>query len=121
MAHSFDNGPLITDAGEIDWTYLKKSARERAIFASDTGTAELREVHIWEEKLHGMALMMQTRWHRDDTMRRFAVSALVGHCESIAASGALPEPAEQSLRMLIAQTLSAFQMPAKADRVMEEA
>jgi hypothetical protein len=38
------------------------------------------------------------------------VASLVGHCESIAASGHLPQPAEQSLRLLIAETLSAFGM-----------
>lgn len=56
-----------------------------------------------------------------ETYQRFAVSALVGDCEAIAASGLLPEPAEQSLRLLIAQTLSAFEMPAKADRARENA
>lgn len=50
-----------------------------------------------------------------DTSQRLAVSALVGHCEAIAASGALAEPAEQSLRMLVANTLAAFGMPSKAD------
>jgi len=38
------------------------------------------------------------------------VASLVGHCESIAASGQLTEPAEKSLRFLIAETLSAFNM-----------
>jgi hypothetical protein len=38
------------------------------------------------------------------------VASLVGHCESIAASGHLTEPAEKSLRFLIAETLSAFNM-----------
>jgi len=38
------------------------------------------------------------------------VASLVGHCEAIAASGDLTEPAEQSLRFLIAETLSAFNM-----------
>lgn len=38
------------------------------------------------------------------------VASLIGHCESIAASGRLAEPAEQSLRFLIAETLSAFNM-----------
>lgn len=42
--------------------------------------------------------------------RDIAVAALVGNCEAIAASGLLPEPAEQSLRLLIAETLSAFNM-----------
>lgn len=51
------------------------------------------------------------------TCELFAVSALVGECEAIAESGRLTEPAEESLRLLIAQTLSAFHMPAKADRL----
>lgn len=38
------------------------------------------------------------------------VASLVAHCESIASSGLLPEPSEESLRLLIAETLSAFQM-----------
>ena len=48
--------------------------------------------------------------------QRHAVAALVGECEGLAASGALTEPAEQSLRLLIARTLVAFDMPSKADR-----
>jgi hypothetical protein len=44
-----------------------------------------------------------------------AVSALVGECEALAASGDLPPPAEQSLRFLIAHTLAAFEMPSKAE------
>jgi hypothetical protein len=47
------------------------------------------------------------------------VASLVGHCESIAASGHLPQPAEQSLRLLIAETLSAFGM-ASHDQVENE-
>ena len=39
-----------------------------------------------------------------------AVAQLIGHCEAIAASGELSEPAERSLRLLIAETLSAFGM-----------
>lgn len=42
--------------------------------------------------------------------QRCAVAQLIGHCESIVASGRLSPPAEQSLRMLIAETLSAFNM-----------
>jgi hypothetical protein len=48
--------------------------------------------------------------------RRLAVSALIGDCEAIAASGVLTEPAEQSLRLLIAKTLAAFDMPSKSER-----
>lgn len=42
--------------------------------------------------------------------RRLAVASLIGECEAIAGSGVLTEPAEQSLRLLIAETLSAFGM-----------
>jgi len=38
------------------------------------------------------------------------VASLIGECESIAASGQLTEPSEQSLRLLISETLSAFGM-----------
>lgn len=48
--------------------------------------------------------------------QRHAVAALIGHCESIASSGALTEPAEQSLRVLIAHTLVAFNMPSAAEK-----
>ena len=40
----------------------------------------------------------------------YAVAKLVGHCEAIVGSGLLPEPSEQSLRLLIAEALSAFNM-----------
>jgi hypothetical protein len=46
-----------------------------------------------------------------------AVAALIGHCEAIAASGQLAAPSEKSLRLLIAWTLTAFDMPSKAERV----
>jgi len=42
--------------------------------------------------------------------QQVCVASLVGHCEAIAASGDLTEPAEKSLRFLIAETLSAFNM-----------
>lgn len=42
------------------------------------------------------------------------VASLVGHCEALAASGDLTPPAEQSLRFLIAETLSAFGMQSHA-------
>lgn len=51
----------------------------------------------------------------NDTKRRLAVAALVGHCEAIAASGLLPEPSEVSLRHLIAQTLAAHGMPPRSE------
>jgi len=53
------------------------------------------------------------------TLQLFAVSALVGECEAIAESGHLTEPAERSLRLLIAATLSAYQMPPKCQRALE--
>ena len=53
--------------------------------------------------------------------QRYAVAALIGECESIAESGHLTEPAERSLRVLIAHTLSAFNMPSKAERAKESA
>lgn len=47
----------------------------------------------------------------DKTMwRAVCVASLIGHCEAIAAAGLLPEPSEESLRVLIAETLSAFGM-----------
>lgn len=58
-------------------------------------------------------------WRPGDPMpldQRLAVASLVGECEAIAASGALTEPAEMSLRLLIARTLVAFEMPSKAER-----
>ncbi len=45
-----------------------------------------------------------------DHWQHVIVASLVGHCESIAASGRLELSAEQSLRLLIAETLSAFGM-----------
>jgi hypothetical protein len=38
------------------------------------------------------------------------VASLIGHCEAIAASGLLPEPSEESLRVLIAETICAFNL-----------
>jgi hypothetical protein len=51
-----------------------------------------------------------------DRAQRYAVASLIGECESLVASGTLTEPAEQSLRVLIAHTLAAFGMPSKAER-----
>jgi hypothetical protein len=45
-----------------------------------------------------------------ESNQRLCVAALIGHCEAIAESGQLSEPAEESLRLLIAETLSAFGM-----------
>jgi hypothetical protein len=47
---------------------------------------------------------------RNLTRQAYAVAKLVGHCEAIAGSGLLPEPSEQSLRLLVAEALSAFGM-----------
>jgi hypothetical protein len=52
-----------------------------------------------------------------DRRRHLAVAALVGECESIVGSGVLTEPAERSLRFLIAEALSAHGMPSIAERV----
>ena len=38
------------------------------------------------------------------------VASLIGHCEAIIGKGLLPEKYEQSLRILVAETLSAFHM-----------
>lgn len=46
----------------------------------------------------------------DFMWQRICVASLLGHCESAVASGRLTTPAEQSLRLLIAETLSAFGM-----------
>lgn len=53
--------------------------------------------------------------------QRHVVAALIGNCEALAASGTLTAPAEQSLRILIALTLAAFDMPSKAERAKERA
>lgn len=50
----------------------------------------------------------------------YAVAKLVGHCEAIVGSGLLPEPSEQSLRLLIAEALSAFEMDVHQDNVKAE-
>lgn len=50
----------------------------------------------------------------------YAVAKLVGHCEAIVGSGLLPEPSEQSLRLLIAEALSAFNMDAHQDNIKAE-
>jgi hypothetical protein len=42
--------------------------------------------------------------------RAVCVASLIGHCEAIAASGLLPEPSEESLRVLIAECLCAFNL-----------
>lgn len=52
--------------------------------------------------------------------RRLAVAALIGDCEAIAGSGVLTEPAEQSLRLLIAEALSAFGMQPRDDQFEQD-
>jgi hypothetical protein len=66
---AFNNSFLISAAGEIDHDFIAFSARARAIAASDTGTAEPREIRIWEEKLTGMADMLRTRFARNALQR----------------------------------------------------
>lgn len=63
-------------------------------------------------------------WRPGDPLpldQRLAVASLIGECESIAGSGQLTEPAEQSLRLLIAETLSVFNMPSIAERESADA
>lgn len=71
------------------------------------------------------AATQEERWDRERDYRkheprpadqRLAVAALVGECEAIVGSGLLSEPAERSLRLLIARTCSAFEMPSIAER-----
>jgi hypothetical protein len=50
----------------------------------------------------------------------YAVAKLVGHCEALVGSGHLTEPSEQSLRLLIAETLSAFDMEPHQSAVKAE-
>ena len=51
-----------------------------------------------------MVRSINTNW------QHVCVASLIGHCEAIAKAGLLPEPSEESLRVLIAETLSAFGM-----------
>jgi hypothetical protein len=48
--------------------------------------------------------------------QRAAVAKLVGYCEGIAGSGKVGEHVEGRLRELIAETLTAFDMPSKVER-----
>ena len=45
-----------------------------------------------------------------DHWQHVVVASLVGHCESVVSSGCLTTEAEESMRVLIAETLSAFGM-----------
>lgn len=65
----------------------------------------------------------RNRGYRDDYPRpadsqRLAVASLIGECEAIAASGELSESHEMSLRMLVANALTALGMPSKREREM---
>lgn len=51
-----------------------------------------------------------------DNSQRLAVASLIGECEAIAASGELSESHELSLRMLVANALTAFGMTSKRER-----
>ena len=50
------------------------------------------------------------------TRQRYAAAALIGECESIVESGLLNEDQELSLRILIADALTAFNMPLREKR-----
>ena len=49
------------------------------------------------------------------TRQLYAVCTIIGACEAIAESGNLTEPAEASLRTIIAEMLSAFQLQSRQD------
>ncbi len=46
----------------------------------------------------------------DTGWQHVIVASLVGHCEAVISSGCLSEPSEESMRLLVAETLSAFNM-----------
>jgi len=50
------------------------------------------------------------------TRQRWAVASLIGNCEAIIGSGLLPAPLEQSMRLLVAETISAFDMQTYDER-----
>lgn len=56
-----------------------------------------------------------------DMPKRCAVAKLVGYCEGLCADGGLTGARELALRVLIAETLTAFNMPSKAEREAEAA
>lgn len=56
------------------------------------------------------AMARSTEFAVGSAWQKVCVASLIGHCESIVSSGSLPEPSEESLRLLIAETLSAFGM-----------
>jgi hypothetical protein len=42
--------------------------------------------------------------------QRYCVASLIGECESLLGKGILTEPAEKSIRLHVAETISAFHM-----------
>ena len=50
--------------------------------------------------------------------QRAAVAKIVGYCEAIVGSGVLPVELEFKLRQSIAETLTAFDMPSEAQKLM---
>lgn len=63
-------------------------------------------------------------WRPGDPMpldQRCALAKLIGYSESIAAAGLIGETMETALRACIAETLTAFNMPSKADRERTDA
>ena len=51
-----------------------------------------------------MGRFTKTEW------QHVMVASLIGHCEAVISSGCLSEPVEESMRILVAETLSAFGM-----------
>jgi len=64
--------------------------------------AEL-QLDCWRAQCEPVPIIKRSR-------QAYAAAKLIGHCEAMVGSGLLPEPSEQSLRLLIAETLSAFNM-----------
>ena len=67
--------------------------------------SKMAELHLdcWRAQHEPVPILKLNR-------QSYAVAKLIGHCEAIVGSGLLPEPSEQSLRLLIAEALSAFNM-----------
>jgi hypothetical protein len=53
--------------------------------------------------------------------QRCAVAKLVGHCEGLISSGLLGEKLEATMRQAVAETLAAFNMPARTERTDAQA
>lgn len=75
----------------------------------------MAEVHLdcWRVQHEPVPILKLNR-------QAYAVAKLVGHCEALVASGHLTEPSEQSLRLLIAEALSAFNMEPHQEVVKAE-